>query len=71
MSKVREKDSGKYQKHTTGLPVQPTIDKLDLTKPKVKDTANNFKRPVLSEKDGRARPKIPSTTQGPTVQSQP
>ena len=70
MSKAREKDTGKYVKHSTGLSLHPSIDKLDLAKPSAGNIANNFDRSVLDENNGRARPTMPSVSQGPTVPPQ-
>ena len=68
MSKIRNRDTGTFAPHA--VPVeQPNVDKLDLRN-STRPVVNNFKRPVLDQDQGRARPTMPAISQGPTVPPQ-
>ena len=55
-SRVRSKDSGRYDSHVKGQTAHPSMDKVDLSKDSTKPVAGKFKRPPLGQKSGRQRP---------------
>jgi hypothetical protein len=68
MSKVREKDSGRFMEQIR-IPEHPAVDKLDLSKEPKKQISQNFQRGALGPDQGRARTNAKIRDQGPTIPS--
>ena len=71
MSKIRNKDTGTYAPHMTGVETQPTVDRLDFRTDAKRAPATNFRRGELGPDTGRARAHMGPESQGPTVPSNP
>jgi len=67
MSKVREKDSGRFAQQAS-IPQHPNVDKIDLSTNPAKPIVQNFRRGNLGPDTGHARANMPQKTQGPTVE---
>jgi hypothetical protein len=66
MSKIREKDSGRFAQQAA-MAAHPNIDKLDLAKNPGKPVTQNFQRGNLGPTTGHARANMPVTDKGPAA----